>query len=210
VPLDPAYNAGLAGHVFGQLLVPGGEVLCRMVLTARSRRILYLRIWFYLYRNEPFCDILQTMREETLKIIAEKFRIRLIYLFGSQADAGRTFLEGGKIEPGPFSDLDVAVSFEKPPAATMKVYGNLYREISELFDPFNVDLLFMHEVNSLFQYEVIRGVRIYERDGLIADEFEERVMKIAEDLIFKKRIFDQEVMEAMEHGYFEFKYVPNP
>jgi predicted nucleotidyltransferase len=210
VPLDPAFKAGLAGHVFGQLLVPGGEVPCQIVLTAGSRRISHLRIWDYLYRNEPFCDILQKMREETLKIIAEKFGIRLIYLFGSQADAGRTYLEGGKIESGPFSDLDVAVSFEKPPAATMKVYGNLYREISELFDPFSVDLLFMHEVNSLFRYEIIRGVRIYERDGLIADEFEERVMKIAEDLIFKKRIFDQEVMEAMEHGYFEFKYIPNP
>jgi hypothetical protein len=68
----------------------------------------------------------------------------------------------------------------------------------------------MHEVNSLFQYEIIRGVRIYERDGLIADEFEERVMKIAEDLTFKKRTFDQEVLEAMEYGYFEFKYIPNP
>jgi hypothetical protein len=42
-----------------------------------------------------------------------------------------------------------------------------------------------------------------------ADEFEERIMKKAEDLLFKKRIFDKEIMEAMQDGYVEFKYNAN-
>lgn len=150
------------------------------------------------------------MKEETIKTIAEKFGIIFIYLFGSQADQGKRYLEGKEFSVDPFSDLDVAIFFEKLPAETVKVYGNLYKEISELFDPFNVDLLFMQEVNCLFQYEIIKGVRIYEREESTADEFEEIIMKKAEDLTFKKKTFDQEIMEAMEHGYFEFKYIPNP
>lgn len=67
----------------------------------------------------------------------------------------------------------------------------------------------MQEVHTLFQYEIIKGVRVYERDKFVADEIEEEIMKRAEDLFFKKRIFDQEVMEAIECGYFEFEYIPN-
>ncbi len=67
----------------------------------------------------------------------------------------------------------------------------------------------MHEVSTLFQYEIINGVRIYEKDELLADEFEEGVMKSAEDLLYKKRIFNSEIMEAIEDGYFEFEYSPN-
>ena len=34
-------------------------------------------------------------------------------------------------------------------------------------------------------------------------------MRLAEDLQFKKKIFDEEVMEAIENGYFELEYRPN-
>ena len=66
----------------------------------------------------------------------------------------------------------------------------------------------MHEVNPLLQYEIIKGVRIFAKDEFSADEFEERIMKMAEDLSFKKKIFDNDVMEAIKNGYFEFEYSP--
>lgn len=66
----------------------------------------------------------------------------------------------------------------------------------------------MHEVNTLFQYEIIKGVRVYEKDEFLTDEFEEGIMKQAEDLLFKKRIFDSEILEAIEDGYSEFEYSP--
>jgi hypothetical protein len=68
----------------------------------------------------------------------------------------------------------------------------------------------MHEQDILFQYEIIQGARIYEKDESFADEFEEIVMKQSEDLSYKKRVFHSEVMEAMKNGYFEFEYSPNP
>jgi predicted nucleotidyltransferase len=149
------------------------------------------------------------MNNNNIQSLAKRYGIILIYLFGSQSDKGRRYLEGQDVEADIFVDLDIAVAFEKPPVDTMKTYGNIFKELSKIFDPFNIDLVFMHELSVLFQYEVIKGVRIYEKDEFSTDEFEEGIMKKAEDLFFKKRIFDEEVMEAIENGYFEFEYSPN-
>lgn len=149
------------------------------------------------------------MKGKTIRVLAERYGLILVYIFGSQADEGRRYLQGEDIEPVAFSDLDIAVAFQDPPLESMRVYGELYREFSKLFEPFDIDLVFIHEVNPLFQYEIIKGVRIYEKDEPLADEFEEGVMKRAEDLSFKKRTFDKDVIEAITDGYIEFEYSPN-
>ncbi len=155
------------------------------------------------------CAIFIQMIDSKIKAIAEKYGIALIYLFGSQADNGLKYLKGEGVMPDTIADLDVAIAFEDPQDGNIKTYGILYKEISDIFDPFNIDLIFMHEVDTLFQYEVIKGIRIYEKDELYADDFEEGIMKRAEDLVFKRRILNDEIMEAIEDGYFEFEYSPN-
>lgn len=150
------------------------------------------------------------MITQSINDIADKYGILSIYLFGSQADNGRRYMEGNNVIPDPLSDLDVAVAFVNPSADIMKNYGPLYREFSNIFVLFNIDLVFMHEVNSLFQYEIIKGIRIYEKDETLVDEYEERIMKRAGDLQYTKRILDKEIMEAIEDGYFEFEYSPHP
>lgn len=67
----------------------------------------------------------------------------------------------------------------------------------------------MHEQDSLFQYEIIKGVRIYAKDEDFADEYEELVMKKASDLSFKQKEFIKDVLEAIEDGYFQFEYKAN-
>lgn len=147
--------------------------------------------------------------EKKFQKLAEKFGINLIYLFGSQAEAGEKYLKGELITPEAFSDLDIAISFKNIPQNSIRIYGEIYAEISEIFDPFHIDLVFIHEHNPIFQYEIIKGIRIYEEDENSAGDFEEIVMKKAADLIFKKRIMDCEIMEAIENGYFEFEYQPS-
>lgn len=142
--------------------------------------------------------------------IAERYGCNIIYLFGSQMDNGDRYLRGESVAIEQCSDLDIAVCFEIPPLDIYKIYGSLYKVFSEMFEPFKVDILFMHEVDTLFQYGVIKGIRIYEKDADAADQFEEGVIKRAGDLLYKKRIFDKEIMEAVEDGYFEFEYSPNP
>jgi predicted nucleotidyltransferase len=143
-----------------------------------------------------------------LHAVARTYGLSLIYLFGSQAERGLNYLEGADVFPAENSDLDIAVAFRKPPVFPMETYGRLYREADEIFHPFDIDLIFMHEVDIFLQYEIIRGVRIYEADESFADLFEERIMKLAGDLIVKKRMMDREIMEAIEDGYFQFEYTP--
>lgn len=146
---------------------------------------------------------------EKVKEIAVRYGCILVYLFGSQAEKGRRYLGGEDVVPERLSDLDIAVSFETPPE-TIDIYGSLYREFSDLFEPFEVDLVFIHEVDTIFRYEIIKGVRVYEESIETADQFEEDVLRKAGDLCFKKKAFDMEVMEAIGNGYFQFEYSPNP
>jgi predicted nucleotidyltransferase len=145
-----------------------------------------------------------------IRDIAERFDCDRIYFFGSQADKGRRYLTGEDVRADFFSDLDIAVSFREPPAEAIKIYGQIYREMSELLEPFNVDLVFMHELGTLLQYEIIKGLRVYEENDRLTDEFEEGVLKRAGDLVFKEKILEREIMEAIEDGYIEFEYSPNP
>lgn len=144
--------------------------------------------------------------KKDIRDIAERFGCIIIYFFGSQADMGKRYIEGEDIKPDIFSDLDIAVVFENPPIEAMKIYGNLFKEISKALDLFSIDLVFMHDVDTLFQYEIIKGSRVYEKDERIADEFEEKIMKIAGDLSFKEKILKHEIMEAIEDGYIELEY----
>lgn len=155
------------------------------------------------------CDIVVIMKKKVERI-SIKYNCILIYLFGSQADMGRRYLLGEKVGQERYSDLDIAVCFEKLPEKTIDVYEGIFVEFSKLFEPFNVDIVFIHEVDILFRYEIIKGVRIYEKSEYLADRFEEEVMRMAEDIYFKKHEFDREVMEAIEDGYFQFEYSPNP
>jgi uncharacterized protein YutE (UPF0331/DUF86 family)/predicted nucleotidyltransferase len=133
------------------------------------------------------------MKVAEIRKIAEKYGIAFIYLFGTQAEKGARYLKGAEIRTDEFSDLDVAVAFEIPPSYPIKIYGELYKDFSKVFDPFSLDLIFMHEVDTLFQYEIIKGVRIFEKDEFHSDKFEEMIMKKAEDLAFKRRILIKEI-----------------
>jgi len=144
-------------------------------------------------------------RQAVLGEIARRHGAGLVYLFGSQAEAGSRHLRGGEAAPEAGSDLDIGIVFVSPPPSAVPVYGDLYAELTGLFEPFTVDLVFLHEVSSLFRYEAILGECAYAASDAFQEEFEERTMKEAADLKFKKRIFDQEVLEAIRDGYFEVK-----
>lgn len=151
------------------------------------------------------------MNKKQLKEIAERHGISVVYLFGSQAEKGKRYLEGEGVMPDVSSDLDVAVAFERlpEPDRAIESYGLIYKELSMLFEPFEIDLIFLHEHNALFKYEIIKGIRVYERDEEFADNLEMEIMRQAEDLSFKRKKFYEEIMEAIEDGYFEFEYSPS-
>jgi len=103
------------------------------------------------------------------------------------------------------SDLDIGILLENPHVNMYKLHGDLYLNLSAIFEPFNIDIIFFREVNFLLKYEIIKGNRIYALDEEYADEYEESVMKFASDLSFKRKMFEKDFLEALGNGYFEIE-----
>ncbi|GAB6183208.1 nucleotidyltransferase domain-containing protein [Thermodesulfovibrio hydrogeniphilus] len=133
--------------------------------------------------------------------IFKKYNVKIAYLFGSQMKEGLKFLKGEKYKVKKGSDLDIGVVFEELPTNKISVYGDLYIELSKAFDPFEIDLVFLQETDSLFQYEAIKGMLIYSEDEEFLENYEEIVMKKAEDLSFKQKEIFKDFLEAIKDGY---------
>jgi len=143
---------------------------------------------------------------ERLNDLFRRYKVKIAYLFGSQAKNGIEFLNGQVIEPAKGSDLDIGVVFDYLPINKSLIYGELYADLSEIFLPFNIDLVFLQETDSLFQYEAIKGEVIYCEDIDFLDDYEELVMKKAEDLSYKRKQVENDFLEAIKDGYFEIKH----
>lgn len=71
----------------------------------------------------------------------------------------------GKIDP--LADLDVGIVFMKAvtdPKERIKIYGRLYVNLSDLFSPFPLDLVFLQETGIMLQFEAINSQLIYSCD----------------------------------------------
>lgn len=148
---------------------------------------------------------MKTPRDE-LQAIFKKNGVLLAYLFGSNQDIGRRFLEGSSDEAGETSDLDVGLLIVPSSGTMYESYGNLYLELSRVFAPFHIDIVLLHEVHSLLKYEIISGYRIYAEDEQFADDYEDLVVKFASDLAVKRRIFESDFVKAIEDGHFEIEH----
>ena len=140
-----------------------------------------------------------------LKGTFQKYGISIAYLCGSQKENGLLYLEGKRISIEKGSDLDIGVVFFRKPEDVYHVYGSLYVDLSNALRPFSVDIVFMHEVSFIFRFEIINGYRIYAINEDDADNYEEIVVKFAEDLSYKRKMFEPDFYEALRDGYFEIK-----
>jgi predicted nucleotidyltransferase len=137
--------------------------------------------------------------------IFQKRGVLAAYLFGSQKEAGSAYLDDQAVRVDEKSDLDIGIVAEEPPAHMYEYFGNLYADLAGLFEPFKLDIVFFHEVHALLKYDMICGHRIFSADERRTDDYEETVMKTAEDLAFKRRQFEQDFSEAITNGHFELK-----
>ncbi len=142
---------------------------------------------------------------DKLRALFKTEGIKIAYLFGSQKEKGIDFLKGRPVKVEGSSDLDIGIVFEMLPDKVFLLYGEIYAELSEIFYPFNIDLVFLQETDIFFQYEAIRGEVIYCEDQDFLDKYEEMVMKKTEDLAYKKKEFEKDFFEAVKDGYFEIK-----
>lgn len=142
---------------------------------------------------------------EKLVEIFKKYGVDIVYLFGSQKDEGMRFLRGEEVKPDINSDLDIGIHVKEMSKNMFDFYGGLYSELSSIFEPFDIDIALLNEVDYIMKYEIISGYRIYAEDEDFADEYEEMVMKFAEDISFKQRLFENDFLEALKDGYFKIE-----
>ena len=149
---------------------------------------------------------MKNVREKKLAEIFKKYKVKAAYIFGSQKEKGLIFLSGGEIKNEKGSDLDIGIIFEKLPLHTFEIYGEIYASLALLFEPFEVDLVFLQETDIFFQYEAIKGEMVYCADSVFVEEYEEKIIKKAADLMYKKREFEKDFFEAVKNGYFKIEY----
>jgi len=136
-----------------------------------------------------------------LACLCRKYRVALVYLFGSQAQVGAKILAGKKVViKDPLTDLDVGVVTEEPlpkPPQRSKFYAALYNDLEDLFRPFRLDLVLLEENHSVFQLEAIKGICVYQVSEEKQDTYEMMILRRAADFRpFLEKYF-QEVLEEI-------------
>ena len=124
--------------------------------------------------------------QKVLADIAHRYRLDLVYAFGSQADAVMALVTKGTAPTRPIhSDADIGVVFAGglPPAGRERgiTYARLCLELSDLLDPFKVDLVFLQENHSVFQAEAIKGHCLYASSLEVRERYEEMILRRAAD-----------------------------
>ena len=139
------------------------------------------------------------MSEEILIDICRKYGIALVYLFGSQAAAGKRLLAGSNVTIiDPLTDLDVGVVTSNPlpePTRRRKLYAALYNDLEEVFRSFKLDLVFLEENHSVFQLEAIKGLCVYQVSQEKRDDYEMMILRRAADFRPVLQKYLQEVLE---------------
>lgn len=77
---------------------------------------------------------------DKLNMSFQKYGVKMAYLFGSQKEKGIEFLRRRAVESGKGSDLDIGVVFEKVADKTFLVYGEIYADLVDIFQPFHLEL----------------------------------------------------------------------
>jgi hypothetical protein len=143
-------------------------------------------------------------KKEILERICQKNDIALVYLFGSQEANGLALLEGREVAvEDPLTDIDLGIVFREGLPETGKLpalFAGIYNELSVLFFPFNLDLVFLQENHSVFQSNAISGICIYSYDDKFRDLYEEDILRRAADFKpFLERYLDEYLAEAIKN-----------
>ncbi len=139
---------------------------------------------------------------DKISALCEAKGVSLVYLFGSQALGGVACACGDVIVPTDdlFVDLDVGVVMQGslPPASERhRLYSVLHNAFQDCFPCYRVDLVFLQENHSVFQYEAIKGTCLYQASQEVRGEYEMRVLRLAADFRPVLNMFLTEVLEEV-------------
>jgi len=136
--------------------------------------------------------------QELIKI-CKKYNIALCYLFGSQKDNALKILKNEEVKiKDPLADIDVGIVFDKnidDIPERYKLYSNIYNEMEDIFKPYKLDLVFLQECHSVFQFEAIKGICVYSISDDFKENYEMMILRRSADF---KYVLDKFYEEALE------------
>ncbi len=122
---------------------------------------------------------------QQLARLSREHGIALVYLFGSQEEAGLELLRGQAVNlDDPLTDIDLGVVFSSPfdPSEPHhEQYSRVLADLAGLFLPHQLDLVFLQENHSVFQAEALKGTCVYSADEATRDSYEEMILRRAAD-----------------------------
>jgi predicted nucleotidyltransferase len=125
---------------------------------------------------------------QQLHHLADRYRLAVIYVFGSRADeiAGR--IEGRTVPvSAPLSDLDLGIQPEKETRLSAEDRVELTLALEDLFGVGRVDLVVLPEADAFLALDIICGEILYCRDFDQQAEDELYVLRRAGDLSYFQR-----------------------
>ena len=123
-------------------------------------------------------------RKKRFNQIADRFKLDIVYAFGSNAGGVVEWLGGTRagLSLSPLSDVDIGVRTSPERKLTVKEKVQLALALEDLFSVSRVDLVVIQEADPFLAANIIRGERIYCRDEYRADEYDLYILRRAGDL----------------------------
>jgi predicted nucleotidyltransferase len=124
-----------------------------------------------------------TRLQEQLNQICTRYRIEIMYAFGSRSGQVQNFLNArGEIDKESPSDADIGVKISGAFPLSIRDKVNLTSELEQFLGVGRVDLVVLSEADPFLAANVVRGERISCGDDYLADEYELYVLRRAGDL----------------------------
>lgn len=109
------------------------------------------------------------IQKKEIKKMGEKNNLLFAMIFGSRAEKGN---------PREDSDLDIAVMFKKGADKKYKYYyGEIFKDFSEIFKGYNVDLVDLKNTDFIFRYELFLNSQLIFGNPINYYEFKARAFR---------------------------------
>ena len=127
--------------------------------------------------------------------LARKYRLEIIYAFGSRAGEIYARVQGKKFRPKhPRSDLDIGIKPAAPLDVQAKVEIGLFFE--GLFDVPRVDVVSLPEAPSMLALEIVSGEILFCRSENFEAEYQLYILRRAGDLMPHERLRQKLILES--------------
>ena len=122
-------------------------------------------------------------RSKSLARLCRKYKLDILYVFGSRAAEVKSWLAGTlqTLARGP-ADVDIGVKEAEEHSLSVDGKVHLALDLEDLLGVNRVDLVTFSEADAFLAVNILRGERLYALDTLQADEFDLYILRRAGDL----------------------------